>query len=138
MTELPDKRLERLEKLLEELREENLSAPVLVEGKRDRDALRQLGLEGDIELLNVGSSMAERIGRRVTGGQRIIVLTDWDRKGEELFRRLGELAFAEGYPVVERYWRKMRPLIQKDIQAVEDLATLMAQLRRRSEPLSEE
>lgn len=75
--------------------------PILVEGKRDKIALRALGFEGPIELVNRGwplerlaGWLAENLEHRnpTDGKDSIILMMDWDRTGgrlqSELSRRL--------------------------------------------------
>jgi 5S rRNA maturation endonuclease (ribonuclease M5) len=124
-----EERLERLERLLDELAGQNVTVPVLVEGGMDRDALRELGLTGEVLLINIGKPLIDRIAAIGREHGELIVLTDWDRKGIELFKKLTRLAVSEGLKVVGEPWRRLRPLVQKDIQAVEDLPSLMRQLR---------
>jgi 5S rRNA maturation endonuclease (ribonuclease M5) len=84
-----EERLENLERVVEELVTLNLSVPVVVEGKRDVEALRRLGLVGDIvmthgrALLALCDDLAER-------HREIILLVDWDRKGGQIMRTLRE------------------------------------------------
>ncbi len=73
--------LEVLEKMLKELREENITVPILVEGDKDTAALRRLGMNGTIVSVNVGMSLisfCDMIARQYT---EIILLMDWDRRG---------------------------------------------------------
>jgi len=129
VTILPEERLERLERVLAELVEVNDRVPVIVEGTRDRDALVSLGLKGEVPLVNVGRPLSDVIGSIAREHGELVVLTDWDRKGQILFDRLSRLARSEGLRAIEEPWRRLRPLVRKDIQAVEDLPTLFAQLR---------
>ena len=48
-----EKSLEYLKKALDELSEENKKVPVIVEGEKDIEALRKLGLTGEIITVNV-------------------------------------------------------------------------------------
>tara|TARA_B100000676_G_scaffold288055_1_gene319251 strand:+ start:10653 stop:11171 length:519 start_codon:yes stop_codon:yes gene_type:complete len=73
------------------------NCPILVEGKRDVIALRNLGFSGTIEKLNRGwdqskliAYLYEKYGARnpIDGGPSIIVLMDWDRTGGRLQRSL--------------------------------------------------
>ena len=91
--------------------------------------MRKLGLTGGIEILNVGSSMTDRISTLVRDNSRLILLTDWDDKGCQLFDRLSELAHSEGMKVDESYWRSLVKLAQKEIQTVEELPSLIGQLQ---------
>jgi len=75
------KSLETLEKALEELKEENKTVPILVEGKKDIAALRKLGTNGVILRVNIGKSLpsfCDQIAREYTD---VILLMDWDRRG---------------------------------------------------------
>ena len=76
-----NKSLETLEKALEELKEENKTVTILVEGEKDIAALRKLGINGVILRVNTGKSLpsfCDRIAHEYTD---VILLMDWDRKG---------------------------------------------------------
>ena len=71
--------------------------PVLVEGKRDRVTLTELGFKGPIELVNRGwpleqlvAYLLETYGTRneSDNGPSVILLMDWDRTGGRLQRKL--------------------------------------------------
>ena len=83
-------RLEELDKLLAELAETSLAAPIIVEGKRDTKALRALGIVGEIIELNVGKGVVEFCEGVARKHRKVILLTDWDAKGGKLFRALGD------------------------------------------------
>ena len=126
------RRLERLEQLLGDVAARSFECPVLVEGMRDRRALEELGVEGRILLIHDGSSLPGLASRVSRLSSAVILLTDWDRKGKELFIRLSALLGAEGLKVYEGPWRSMGGLVARDIQSVEDLPSLMRQLREES------
>ena len=74
-------------------RNRDAGAAVLIEGRRDRQALERLGFTGPIEVLNRGwpvddvlVRMVETYGRQrdADGQASIIVLMDWDRTGGRL------------------------------------------------------
>jgi 5S rRNA maturation endonuclease (ribonuclease M5) len=71
--------------------------PILVEGRRDREALTALGFTGPIELVNRGwntgrlvAYLHDTYGTRnpVDGDAAIILLMDWDRTGGRLQQKL--------------------------------------------------
>ena len=75
------------------LRNREQNCAILVEGRRDREALERLGFSGPIEVLNRGWRvddvlvyMVETYGRRspLDGGPTIVLLMDWDRTGGRL------------------------------------------------------
>jgi 5S rRNA maturation endonuclease (ribonuclease M5) len=72
-------------------------ALLLVEGKKDLSALKELGISQEISILNKGVNLFDLISSISTGDLRetgspfegtIIILTDWDRKGGMLASRL--------------------------------------------------
>lgn len=75
------KSLEDLEKALLELQEENKGVPILVEGDKDIEALRKLGMTGVIVSINTGRSLSDFCDKLAQGYKDIIILTDWDRRG---------------------------------------------------------
>lgn len=90
-----EERWRRASLLLAQARQRNreVAVVILVEGRKDRDALEQLGFVGPIEVLNRGWSvddvlvdMVERYGRKNLhdDGPSMIVLMDWDRTGGRL------------------------------------------------------
>ncbi len=76
-----EKSLEELEKALRNLREDNKTIPILVEGEKDREALRKLDVTGKIIRFNVGMSISNFCDMIAQKYKSIILLTDWDRKG---------------------------------------------------------
>ncbi len=78
---------------------------VVVEGERDRLALERLGLRVPLAVLHDGQSISAFAEGVARGHRRVIVLTDWDRKGGVLARRLSE-QLAEGPAVPDLEWRR--------------------------------
>jgi len=75
------KSLEELEKTLSELKEENKTIPIIVEGEKDIDALHKLDINGLIISLNTGVSLTDFCDNLADKYENIIILTDWDRRG---------------------------------------------------------
>lgn len=76
--------LQELEELVDELTEENRSTPVIVEGDKDINALRKLGLTGEIIRFNKGQSVSNFCDLIAQKYRKIILLTDWDWRGGRL------------------------------------------------------
>ena len=55
----PNEALEQLEKILEELALASRSNPIIVEGRWDKKALKELGVGGIIFVLNDGQSIID-------------------------------------------------------------------------------
>jgi 5S rRNA maturation endonuclease (ribonuclease M5) len=125
----PRERLELLEDILDQLRVRNLDDPVLVEGKRDKDALFELGLNGEILLVNTGHTlieMCEDLSRRYT---EIILMLDWDRKGHQLTANIERNLTPLGVKVDKSFMVRIFHLVSKETKEVEALDRLLARFR---------
>jgi 5S rRNA maturation endonuclease (ribonuclease M5) len=61
---------------------------VVVEGERDRTALRRLGVRGPIALVHRGQRMGALAQALASEWRRVVVLTDWDGEGGQIAHRL--------------------------------------------------
>lgn len=120
-------RHERLTEILEELADLNSHTPVIVEGRRDAEALRELGLTGEIIVYNTGLSMHEFTESVRHGHGRVVLLMDWDSTGQKLQDRLmRELAGL--WEEHESFRRLLRVLCQKEIKDMEGVPGLIRRL----------
>jgi 5S rRNA maturation endonuclease (ribonuclease M5) len=127
--EIYRKRLERIEELLSELSEYSESgAIIIVEGKRDILSLKRLGIEGNFELATRHPlfNFSERIARL---GSEVIILTDWDRRGDLLAVKLSEYFNNFGLKPELQIRNKLKLMCQKEIKDVESLYTYVSSLR---------
>lgn len=79
-----EKTLEELEEALSELREENQTTPIIVEGDKDIAALRKLEVTGELIRFNKGQSVSDFCDHIAQKYKKIILLTDWDWRGGRL------------------------------------------------------
>tara|TARA_X000000368_G_scaffold169125_1_gene133433 strand:+ start:1820 stop:2260 length:441 start_codon:yes stop_codon:yes gene_type:complete len=95
-----EKWLLKIAKDLENSREINLKGlPLLVEGRRDKELLLELGFKGSIEILNRGvtlESLATQMLEKYNSSKRdkeplISILMDWDRTGDRLQKKLTQI-----------------------------------------------
>jgi len=75
----------QLKRALEELDEKE--AVIIVEGKKDKEALQRIGVKNRIKLVN--RSPAE-LSRAISDEKEAIILTDFDEAGEEICKRVEE------------------------------------------------
>ena len=109
-----DQALERLTRLLGEL--ETLVDIVIVEGPRDREALRLLGFRGEVSLFSqVGVPDADFMDTASREYGSVAILTDFDEEGRKI-----DLALSEGF---ER--RGLR--VEKELRY--EMGRIMAALR---------
>ena len=112
---------ETLMSYLEKVIELNREIPILVEGRKDEESLKELGFKGKMYRMNVGlpiSELAEQIGRE---NREIILLTDWDEMGEGLFLKMKSLLMANDVKVVTSVRRDLEALSRKYVKDVESL-----------------
>ena len=122
-------RLEKLEGLILELQQmSDKGAVIIVEGKRDRKAMRALGITGDIELGTKKSILVfcEDVAREYNN---VIVLTDCDEKGDKLASLMEGYLRSTSADVNMDILKKIKNLVQKRIKDIESLDTHISNLR---------
>jgi 5S rRNA maturation endonuclease (ribonuclease M5) len=113
---------------LEELKELSSELPIVVEGKRDIEALRILGVEGRIFPVSHGGPFYDFCDDLLEYPD-VILLTDLDRAGERLARKLRRYLGEKGVRIHEKFRRNlMRKL---DVRHVEDLHTRWHRIQER-------
>lgn len=121
--------LEALEELIAALIEaSDQGAATIVEGRRDELSLRELGLTGPVIMASRRSALdlAEDAARSYSN---IILLTDWDRKGDEMARIIElHLRSMDSRPDSEIRSR-IKKLVRKEIKDVESLNHYMEKMR---------
>lgn len=124
------KSLEDLEELLFELKEENKIIPIIVEGDKDIEALKKLGITGEIIGLNNGVNLSNFCDRISHVHSNIIILTDWDRRGGYICKTIRKNL--EGRVICNL---KYRELIAKNttIKTVEGLPSWIETIRKKVE-----
>jgi len=120
----------RFLELIDELRE--FEGALIVEGMRDEVALRNLGVRA--EIIRLSRLPLPEVALIASSYGDVKVLTDFDRKGEELAKKL--LRYLAGYPcrVDVETWKELRKLVKKDIKGVEDLYGLYLKVISVSDP----
>ncbi len=105
---------------------------VVVEGTRDRRSLGRLGLEGSIVLVHRGEPLSQVTHALSSRHARAIVLTDWDRTGGQIARRLAELLTTEGIAIDTDFRRRFGRAVRGELVHVEGLDTWARHLAERA------
>jgi 5S rRNA maturation endonuclease (ribonuclease M5) len=120
-------RAERLREIIEDLSEINKSIPIIVEGKKDAIALRKLGISGEIITLHNGKNLYEFCMEITERYDKVVILLDWDKKGENLNKIVSENL--KGYWEEHSLFRELFKLLcQKEIHDIEGLPSLLRRL----------
>ncbi len=126
----PAETLERMTGLLEELDEASRTIPIIVEGRKDKEALRDLGIKGRIIILNDGHSVLGTCEELAKTDTIAMILTDWDRRGGQLARSLMDSLEACDMKHETDIRAKLSYLTKKEIKDVEGLPGFMRRLRQ--------
>ncbi len=130
-TKLKD-RLEKILQIIAKLVEESgKGTPVVVEGKRDADNLRLLGVEGKIMTVKTGGKSFLDVVSEIeeSGARSVILFLDFDRRGKEGTKRL--VSELERLHIIAnvRFWRQLHGLVGRDIQCIESLPSYLETLK---------
>jgi 5S rRNA maturation endonuclease (ribonuclease M5) len=120
-------RAERIRQVFDAMIEANKHVPVIVEGKKDAEALRRLGLEGEILTIHRGKGLYELSEEIADRYPAVVLLVDWDDTGESLFRTLtGNI---RGHWEEYADFRELlKMLCQKEIRDIEGIPALLGRL----------
>lgn len=123
-------RLERIQDLLSEIDErlEN-GAVLIVEGKKDRESLLRLGIRDSIMTLSRMPLLdfSEAVCRSTADA---ILLTDWDRRGNNIASRISKYLRSLGIMPDCRLRGRLQALVKKEIKDVESLDKYIMKLQR--------
>ena len=104
--------------------------PVVVEGNRDEETLRELGFTGPIEKVNRGWDRPRMVAylhskyctvRTSDGGPPVILLMDWDRTGGRIQTALRDRLMAMDSPVDENLRNTLLRAMKPEGRTVESL-----------------
>jgi len=125
---------ERLLELLDKLATEAAKGtPIVVEGQKDVNALRQLNVEGKIVSSKTsGKSFLDTlIEIEQLKVREVILLLDFDRRGVELTHRLKQhLEKTEIKPNLI-FWNQLYSLVGRDLKDIEGLPAYLETLKKR-------
>lgn len=125
-----EERLQALEELFRILSELNRKVPVIVEGKKDVIALRALGLQGEVIQVHGGKSLYELSEEIHEKFNEVILLIDWDRKGENLMRTMGN--YLSGlWEEYKTFRETLKLLSRNEALEIEHIPALIERLKRR-------
>lgn len=122
-------RLDHIERLLDEIREREADVAIIVEGFRDVASLEALGVPEPIIQLNMGSSLLNFCESVAKEYASFIILTDWDRKGNQLVVRLEELLRSTDTEVDVTFRRRLGGSLPYQIHDVESINSHVERLR---------
>lgn len=121
-------RLEKIELIISKLAEESAKGkPIVVEGKKDAQALEDLGITGTVVTVKTGGKSFLEATTEIEnmGAHEVILLLDFDRRGREGTERLHRDLERAKIKVNVRFRRELRALVGHEIQCIESLPTYL-------------
>ena len=123
-------RFERLQKLIERINyEAEKGGVIVVEGSRDRESLRMMGIKGKILCLQSSRRNTFGFADQLDHESNIIVLMDFDRQGVFLANRLSRVLNSQNIHANTVLWRELRSLTRSELRSVEELPRLYDRLQ---------
>jgi len=121
--------IEALEELISALLEASQrGAAIIVEGRRDKMALQSLGASGPV-IMASSKSILDMAEDAASQYQEIVVLTDWDEKGEEMALLIEQhLRCTQSLANME-IRSQLKRLVKKEIKDVESLGLYVERMR---------
>jgi 5S rRNA maturation endonuclease (ribonuclease M5) len=118
-----DETVERLRSFIGMLNEESeKGAVIVVEGKRDAEALSMVGFRGSPAVFHHFKGIADFLDSHDSAGKKMILLLDMDRTGKYLTSRLVSQLQSRRHSVSLSYKRTLARITNGKMRHVEDLA----------------
>ena len=134
-THLKEKEDKILEIIAQLCAESSRGTSILVEGRKDVEALRNLGVVGRIFSVKTGGksmvqTLVEIEEARIS---EIILLLDFDEQGRKMTRRLKEDFERIRIKSNLHFWSALQGILGREVQCVEGIQAYLITLRRKLE-----
>jgi 5S rRNA maturation endonuclease (ribonuclease M5) len=136
-THLKDK-VEKIQQIIAKLTEESAKGkPIVVEGKKDAQALQDLGVRGTILTVKTGGKSFLEATQEIEqlGALEVILLLDFDRRGREGTARLQQSLERSKIKVNRKFWLELQGLVGREVQCIESLTSYLFSLKKKSDCL---
>jgi 5S rRNA maturation endonuclease (ribonuclease M5) len=129
--------LERIREFIGTLNHESENGSIIVvEGKRDSEALTKLGFVGKVTVFNRFKGILNFVDSHQMTDRKIILLLDMDRTGKYLTSRLVSLLQPRGNNVNLAYKKKLCEITNGKVRHVEDIGSYQDLLGSKFCPLT--
>jgi len=126
-----EQKLESIISVLEHLSQEvNRGVPIIVEGRKDLQALYKLNIRGSVICIkNSGKILPDLLD--AVQSKSIIVLVDFDDEGITLVKMISTYLEKMGVKVNLTFWRRLKALLKRNVKDVEGLPSYLKSLKKR-------
>lgn len=126
---------EKIEQIITKLAEESAKGkPIVVEGKKDEQTLRVLGVNGAVLTVKTGGKSFLEATAEIEklGAREVILLLDFDRRGKEGTLHLQRNLEGSKIKINVLFWRELRALVGREIQCIESLTSYLSTLQEKT------
>lgn len=124
--------VEKVLKSFIELKERNVTTPIVVEGTKDEKALRKMGFLGTVLKFHSRMTIEEFSHKVSLSHKEVILLLDWDSKGKRLTSTLSRHLATYGTKADLDFW-KLCFSVASLMSTVESLPSVFYRLASESE-----
>lgn len=126
MAVLDSEAFEKLEETLEEIRKVSAEgATIIVEGTKDEKSLRKLGVSGPIsQVPNEGKTPLNSL-EELSDCEEVVILTDFDRTGEELAKFCKRHFEKLGVTVLFKLRKRLKKFLRKSVKDIEGMSSFI-------------
>jgi 5S rRNA maturation endonuclease (ribonuclease M5) len=125
-----ERKLDELHKIFRKLADKSMETVILVEGKKDRSALRVLGVRGNIICMKHSGQILFDVLDQVPD-REVILLVDFDDYGTSLAIKITQYLEEKRVKVNSVFWRKLRGLVRRDVKDIEGIPSYLEKLKKR-------
>lgn len=125
---------EKIQRVITKLTEESAKEKlIVVEGKKDAQALRMLGINGTILTVKTGGKSYLEATAEIEklGAREVIILLDFDRRGREGTKCVRETLERAKIKVNIKFWHELQALVGREIQCIESLTAYLNTLQEK-------
>jgi 5S rRNA maturation endonuclease (ribonuclease M5) len=130
-----NEKLKRIQQILKELSLESESGKlIVVEGKKDVETLRALGIQGKIIAIKTGGKTFSQSMLEIeqTGPSEVVFLFDFDRRGKQATKYFKQNLEIAGIKPNLRFYNFLHALIGREIQCIESLTSYLDTLQQKA------
>jgi 2,5-diamino-6-(ribosylamino)-4(3H)-pyrimidinone 5'-phosphate reductase len=132
-THLKDK-VEKIEDVIAKLVDESSKGiTIVVEGKKDAETLRELGVEGPVVTVKTGGKSFLGVASEIESSapSEVILLLDFDRRGREGTKLLRQSLERVKIKVNIEIWLQLKSLTGHEMQCIESLFSYLRNLSQK-------
>lgn len=106
---------------------------IVVEGRKDYEALRQMGVQGEIITAKTSRKSFLDITAEIEKQPcpQVILLLDFDRRGKELTKYLTQHLEIARIKTNTNYWKELQAFVGRDVKDIEGIPTYLQTLNKK-------